>query len=661
MSRVPRPPGSLRRPSREQQQTKAVRLRQSEERYRVLVEAVGDYAILLLDPDGIIQTWNAGVEQVQGYTAEQVIGQHFSLFYAPDAVARGWPAHELKVAREKGRFEDEGWRIRRDGDRFWANVIITALFDDNGVLTGFTKITRDLTDRRRQEEMLRESEERFRMLVEGVKEYAIFMLTPEGRIASWNVGAQNIKGYAADEIIGRHFSVFYPPDAIARHWPDHELRMARMTGRFEDEGWRIRKDGSRFWANVVITALYDHKGELYGFGKLTRDLTTRRQIEDLQRNERRMQEFLAMLGHELRNPLSPLQSALDVLNLRPEDARTTEWARNVFARQVRHLSRLVDDLLDVSRITSGKVSLRFEQIDLARCVEETIDGMRPQIEARRHTLQMHMPDTPLILRGDPTRLAQIVSNLVMNAVKYTPEGGVIRVAVERDGGFAVLTVADNGVGIAPELVPRMFDLFVQGERQLDRREGGFGIGLTLVKRLAELHGGTAAGSSGGLGQGSEFQVRLPLRPEPLAEDETSTSTATARRRFKVLVVDDNPDVAQSIAMLLDILGHHVEIAVNGVEALSRAPLTRPDLVILDIGLPGMNGYEVARAMRAHPLLRNVVLVACTGYGQDEDRRRVQEAGFDHHLIKPPQLSDLEKILEQMTAQRPEPPANAATA
>ncbi len=651
MTRTTRPPASVRRPSRERQHTSAVQLRQSEERYRVLVETVTDYAILLLDPDGVIQTWNAGVEKLQGYTADQIVGQHFSLFYPPDAVARAWPEHELTVARDKGRFEDEGWRVRRDGSRFWANVIITALYDDHGALTGFSKITRDLTDRRRQEEMLRESEERFRLLVEAVKEYAIFMLDPEGRVASWNVGAQNIKGYTAEEIIGRHFSVFYPPDAIARHWPDHELRMARMTGRFEDEGWRIRKDGSRFWANVVITALYDHKGELRGFGKLTRDLTVRRQIEDLQRNERRMNEFLAMLGHELRNPLSPLQSALDVLELKPDDPKASTWARGVFVRQVRHLSRLVDDLLDVSRITSGKVSLRFENVDLGRIVDETIDAMRPQIEARHHTLDLHLSATPLSVRGDPTRLAQIVSNLVTNAVKYTPEGGRIRVTAERDGDFAALTVADNGVGIAPELVPRMFDLFVQGERPLDRTQGGFGVGLTLVKRLAELHGGTAAGTSSGMGQGSEFLVRLPLRAEPLPQGAASASGSRQQRHFKVLVVDDNADVAQSIAMLLEILGHRVETAGNGVEALSRAPLFLPDMVVLDIGLPGMNGYEVARAMRAHPLLRHVVLVACTGYGQDEDRRRVQEAGFDHHLIKPAQLSDLEKILEHMARTR----------
>jgi PAS domain S-box-containing protein len=651
MTRVSRPPGSQRRKSLEQQRTSAVRLRQSEERYRLLVEGVTDYAILMLDPKGVVQSWNAGVEAISGYTADQVIGQHFSIFYPAEAVAKNWPAHELKAARETGRFEDEGWRIRRDGSRYWANVVITTLRDDDGNVIGFSKIVRDLSERRAHEEMLRESEERFRLMVEGVRDYAIFMLTPEGYIASWNAGAHAMKGYEAGEIIGQHFSVFYPPDAIARHWPEHELKMARSVGRFEDEGFRVRKDGSRFWANVVITALYDHRGELRGFGKVTRDLTVRRQIEELQRSERRMNEFLAMLGHELRNPLSPLQSALDILDMKPNDPAAIDWGRKVFGRQVKHLSRLVDDLLDVSRITSGKVALRFENVDLANLVDETLDAMGPQLQVRRHTLETVLAKTPLPVRGDPTRLAQIVTNLMTNAAKYTPDGGRIRVTLEREEDFATLTIADNGIGIAPALIPQMFDLFVQGDRALDRKEGGLGIGLTLVKYLTELHGGTVAAASSGLNEGSRFVVRLPVLADQSLPAPGTPAPAVAAGRFKVMIVEDNPDVARSLAMLVEMLGHRVQMVDDGNLALGAALAFRPDLVLLDIGLPGMSGYDVARAMRAERTLRNVVLVACTGYGQDEDRRRVQEAGFDKYLIKPVHVSDLEKILAAMTGRR----------
>jgi PAS domain S-box-containing protein len=240
-------------------------LRESEEWFGLLVEAIRDYAIVMLDPEGRIVTWNAGAEVIKGYRAEEILGQHFSCFYPPEAVASGWPDHELATARVSGRFEDEGWRIRKDGTVFWANVIITALYDQAGELRGFCKVTRDLTERKRQEEALRQSEERFRLMVEEVRDYAIFMLDPEGRVASWNAGAQRIKQYAADEIIGRHFSTFYPPDAIARDWPQTELEVAAREGRFEDEGWRLRKDGTRFWANVIITALRGPDGELRGY------------------------------------------------------------------------------------------------------------------------------------------------------------------------------------------------------------------------------------------------------------------------------------------------------------------------------------------------------------------------------------------------------------
>jgi PAS domain S-box-containing protein len=622
----------------------------SDDRYRKLVEGLTDHAVFMLDPEGVIQYANDGVRRVEGYEAHEIVGRQMSILYPEEANARGWPAHELRMARQDGRFEDEGWRVRKDGTQFWANVVITAMRADDGQLIGFSKIARDLSERRRHEELTRRSEERFRLLVERVKDYAIFMLTPEGRVASWNEGAQHIKGYTAREIVGEHISRFYEAEAIARRWPDHELEVARATGRFEDEGWRVRKDGTRFWANVVITALRDDAGELYGFAKVTRDLTARMQIEELRHSERQMNEFLAMLAHELRNPLAPMRTALDVLDRSPNNTEVA-FTRGILNRQLTHLTRLVDDLLDMGRITTGRIVLEHETLDLARVVRETADSMRATLDARGHTLQLDLQEGRTPVRADPTRLAQIVSNLLGNAIKYTPDGGRIVVQVARDGDAASLRVRDNGRGIAANLLPRIFDLFVQGERSAAREESGLGVGLTLVKRLVELHGGTVVGMSEGPDKGSEFVVRLPLVRRASTQAVVSARERSAAESLSVLVVDDNADVANSMSVLLSMLGHVVESANEGRTALMRAPILLPDVVFLDIGLPGMDGYAVARALRSLPMLDRTMLVACTGYGRQDDRARAHDAGFDRHIVKPADAETLIDILSEAARRR----------
>ena len=638
-----------------------VSLPRPDDQFQRLVEAVRDYAIISLDPHGRVVTWNTGAENITGHAAEDVLGHSVSLLYTPEAIAREWPMEELATAASEGRVEDEGWRVRKDGSRFWANAIVTAIRDEDGRLTGYSKILRDLTERRRHEEEIRASEERFRLLVEAVQDYAIFMLDPEGRVASWNPGAERIKGYRASEIVGQHFSRFYPADRIASGWPQHELDVAKKTGRFEDEGWRIRKDGSRFWANVVITAVHDATGELRGFAKVTRDLTEKQRVEALEAEGKQINEFLAMLGHELRNPLAPIRNAVAVMGAKGTPDPTTAWARELIERQVGHLSRLVDDLLDVGRITSGKITLQRAQVDLADVVQRAVEAARPLHDQRRQTLEVDLGTEPQAVEGDATRLVQVVLNLLGNAAKYTPEGGHVWVRLRRQGNQAVLSVRDDGMGMTADLVPKVFDIFVQGGRSLDRSEGGLGIGLTLVRRLLDLHGGTITAVSSGPGHGSEFVVRLPLAKGPVAE-ASGPSPAKAEkvraRRLRVLVVDDNADATESMALLLGLWGHDVTTAKDGAAAVAAARREHPQVVLLDIGLPGMDGYEVARRIRADAETKRAVLIAMTGYGQAEDRQRAHAAGFALHLVKPVEPDALRRALEvidhgsMIVAQRP---------
>jgi len=371
----------------------------------------------------------------------------------------------------------------------------------------------------------------------------------------------------------------------------------------------------------------------------------RQRVQDLEEGQRQIHEFLAMLAHELRNPLAPIRNAVSLMQIGGLSDSMMEWYRTVIDRQVTHLTRLVDDLLDASRITRGKITLQRKPVEVALVVESAVDSSRPLIEARKHSLQIGLPEAPLNVEGDPTRLSQVVLNLLNNAAKYTPEGGEIRLTVEREGEEVLVRVRDTGLGIPADLLPRVFDLFTQGDRSLDRAEGGLGIGLTLVRRLVELHGGSVEAHSAGPGCGSEFIVRLPLLTVPQecpAGDEAELPQQTGPRR--VLLIDDNRDAVESMTVLLELWGHEVRIAYSGPDALGLAAEYRPDAALLDIGLPGLNGYEVARRLRELPGWENVMLVAVTGYGQDEDLRRSREAGFDHHLTKPVEPAMLQGLL-----------------
>ena len=500
----------------------------------------------------------------------------------------------------------------------------------------------------------RQAEQRYELLIDSIRDYAVFMLTPEGYVATWNPGANRIKGYLADEIIGKHFSVFYPETDVLAGKCEYELAEAAKTGRFEDLGWRKRKDGSPFWASVIISAIRDEVGDLVGFSKVTRDMTEWKRAEEAQearlvaeQASRAKDEFLAMLGHELRNPLAPIVTALQLMKLRNSDTKSSR-EQQIIERQVQHMVRLVDDLLDVSRITKGKIELKRQHLDLSGVVAKSVEIASPLLEQRRHHFNVVVPPQPIFVDGDEARLAQVFANLLTNAAKYTEPGGHIEVVVRADGGDAIVEVSDDGVGIAPDLLPRIFDLFVQGYQSAERSIGGLGIGLSLVRSLVSLHGGEVTASSPGSGRGSTFAVRLAVvdQPQQRLSGEASRPLAVASTSARrVLVVDDNEDALELVSEVLRTFGHDVRTAADGAAALHMVRHFKPEVAILDIGLPVMDGYELAERIRSELGDGAPRLIALTGYGQPTDRVRSRQAGFASHLVKPIDAALLRQEIE----------------
>ena len=610
--------------------------------YRLMVESSGDYGIFMIDINGLVRSWNLGARALKGYEAEDVIGRHFSMFYPQELKDRRWPEFELEQAKQIGRFEDEGWRLRKDGTRFWANIIITRLLGPSGELRGFSKITRDLSERRRQEELLRHSEERFRLLVDNVKDYAIFMLDPSGHVVSWNPGAETNTGYRAAEIVGQHFSVFYPQDAATGTGPEHELETALRTGRFQDEGWRVRRDGSRFWAGVVLTAVFDDSGRHRGFAKVTRDLTESRKVHALQDEGRRLTTFLAMLGHELRNPLAPMTNAMALLEHENLPAESIVKARGVIGRQLRQMTRLVDELLDVGRIIGGKINLDHKPVRIADVISEAAEAVDPAIRDKGHLLRIHGQPDDAWVSGDHARLVQIVSNVLGNAAKFTPRNGQIDVDVECLDGSVEIRIKDNGIGISEEVRDEIFGLFVQGQQDISRSYGGLGLGLALARQLVVLHGGQIeAYSKGVAGGGSEFVVRLPRMQSP---SELDVSVEPAAKW--VLVVDDNYDAADTLGLLMESLGYESRVVYDGAAALEMIRNHKPAVVLLDLGLPEISGLEVARRVETE-IVDAPALIAISGYGQESDREATFKAGFYAHLSKPVNIEILKRLLKAL--------------
>jgi len=506
---------------------------------------------------------------------------------------------------------------------------------------------------------LGEIEERFRLFMENVREYAIFMMDPEGRVVDWNEGAEHLLGYGPD-IMGQSFSVFFPPDDIRGGIPECELRRAVETGQASDDRWHVRKDGTYFWALGITTAMRDERGTLRGFTKILRDSTERKRFEEqlaerneaLQEADRRKDEFLAVLAHELRNPLAPVLNALSVLEDDRLLADVQRNARLMIGRQVRSLVRLIDDLLDVSRISRGKIQLRKSTVNLQDVVHNAQQTALPLYEAKHQSLHVFPPSSAVLVDGDQARLEQIVINLLSNAAKYSDDGSTIELGIAVEHGKVAVRVKDSGVGISPELLPKIFDLFTQADATLERSQGGLGVGLALVKRLVELHGGSVEAVSEGLHKGSEFIVRLPAASKIAVSASLEKHIEAPRLSLaplNILVVDDNTDAAQSLGLVLELSGHSVSIAHTGTEALDAVRTKEPDVILLDVGLPGLNGYQVAERLRTGPETNHIVLIATTGYGQDEDRQRATQAGFDHHLTKPIDPDLVAELLRSVAA------------
>jgi PAS domain S-box-containing protein len=763
---------------------------EAEESLRLMIESIKDFAIFTIDTEGHVVSWNSGAENLFGYAEGEVLGQDFGVIFPPEDRAANVPEHEIACAAASGRATDERWHIRKDGTRFFASGVLAPIYDGDTKLRGFTKIARDITERKQAEEAVREAAVRLKAIVDTAVD-GIITIGEDGTVDSMNLAAERIFGFTRDEVVGSNITTLMPEPFRSEHAGYLTAYLTtghkRIIGSVR-EVVGLRKDGSTFPMELAVSetrlgtrriftgivrditefksalaertrlvaelgaerallnslldkapvglgffdpelhilrinpalaemsgltsgdhlgltlqealpelasgfseslgdvlstgqsiinreitfeaaggagkercwlcSFYPVKtpdGTILGVGSVVADIDDRKRMEEALRDaDQRKDHFLAMLAHELRNPLAPISNAVQIMRVQGPNGPNLIWSIEVIGEQIKHMTRIVDDLLDVSRITRGTVVLQKEPIALERVVELAVQASQPLLEDYKHELRVSLPQHPIVLEVDPARFAQVLSNLLNNAAKYTPEGGRIELTASVAASHVIIKVVDNGTGIALDLLPKLFDLFVQADQTLSRSRGGLGIGLTVVRSLVEMHKGTVSVRSEGPGKGSEFTIRIPLANSSaaaavLAKSPVSESTLEIPRR-RILVVDDNLTNATSLEKLLVALGQEVFTAHDGRKALEIARSQSPDVVLLDIGLPVMDGYEVARLCREEPALKSITLVAMTGYGKDEDRRRSQAAGFDAHLVKPVNLEDLELLLRH-TAHR----------
>ncbi len=606
--------------------------------------------IFTATPDGAVDYFNPQWMKFTGLSFEQIKGWGWTQLVHPDDLEENTRAWQRAIASGEP-FQIEHRVRRADGTYRWHFSRATAMRDEAGRILMWVGSNTDVQDIKHAEIALQDSERRYRRLFEAAKDGILILDFESGKVVQSNPFMSELLGYPHDHFIGKEtWEIGLFSDKAASEGAMQALKEKGYL-RYEHLPLKAR-DGREVEVEVVANA---YREDLHRVIQCNiRDITQRSHLEaqlkqqakELSDLHRRKDEFLAMLSHELRNPLAPIANAVKLLGLPPgSQSPMQRQACGIIERQVGQLQHLVDDLLEVSRITSGRVQLRRERVAVSEIVERAVESIRPLITQRREELTVSLPEEPVWLHADAARLHQVVVNLLTNAAKYSNEGGHVTLSVKQEGEVCVLRVSDTGVGIGPELLPHVFELFTQADRTLDRSQGGLGIGLALVQRLTELHGGKVEARSV-LGEGSEFTVRLPVAPPdvPPSIQPAPEIEAPAARPLRVLVVDDNVDAALMLSMLLEMQGHEVQTAADGPRALTAALAFKPQVVLLDIGLPGMDGYEVARRIRLEPSLAGVVLVALTGYGRDADRLRSTDAGFDHHLVKPADFAKLKVIL-----------------
>ncbi|HSQ65578.1 MAG TPA: PAS domain S-box protein [Polyangiaceae bacterium] len=608
-------------------------------------------AILAIDLDSTITDWNYGAERLYGHGAEEIIGRPVSCLVPPEAV------HELDDIMETVQRGEvigpyDTVRLCKDGSHVHVSLTASPVTDEQGAVIGISWIARDITERKRSEEALRASEAQLAALYEHNPAGVLLSELETGRFLRVNETFERVLGYTREEAVGHTMAELGMVASTEER--EQVIRGLREGKIYTNREMTVRAKGGRPVVVLASAQLLEICGKRCIVNAVI-DVTERKAAEDtLREADRRKDEFLAMLSHELRNPMAAISDAVHLMAVRGLGEPKLERARAAAERQVRHMARLLDDLLDVARVTRGTIVLRPQEVVLDDIVETALDTARTAIEAKGQVLFLSLPQEPLRLHADPARLAQVVANLLDNATKYTPAGGHIQLSAERAGDEAVLRVRDDGMGIPAGLLPQVFDLFTQGERSPGRSDGGLGIGLTMVRRLVELHGGRVEAHSDGPGKGSEFVVHLLLQgatPDVRGSGRATPSVevGASSSAKRVLVVDDVADTADLLAELVEVEGHEARIARSGSAAIELAAAYHPDVVLLDLGMPGMDGYEVARRLREKQGGERTTIIAVTGYGQDKDRERTRAAGFDHHLVKPVDVDVLRRLLQEAPA------------
>jgi len=628
-------------------------LRESEARFRATFE-VAAVGFANVTPEGHFTLVNDRLCQILGYTREELQQRTFAELTHPDDLAADWQhAHDL-LAGTAATYSMEKRYFHKSGRTVWANLTVSLLRDAGGAPQHFIAVIEDIGQRKAAEDALMERERRFTALANAVPQL-VWVSGPEGSIEYLNEGWYRFTGLSPAARLESWFEFLHQGDRerALKRW-----RRALKSGELYEDEFRLRKaDGTYCWFLARATADRDSAGvTLRWFGTCTDVDSAKRTEAELRATEEALREadqrkdvFIATLAHELRNPLAPLRIAARLLASPSLEAAQLESTRAIIARQTTQMALLLDDLLDASRITRGALELKKDYVDLSESVAAAIEAARPLLERKQHRLTLRQASQPIILDADPLRLTQIITNLLTNAGKYTDPGGEISLSTQIRGAYAVIAVRDSGIGLAPQALPKLFEMFSQLQAAGTRSEGGLGIGLALARGLTELHGGYIEAHSEGLGKGSEFRVFLPrpLKASGAQEPDDQESQVQKARARRVLIVDDNRDAADSLALFLRLAGHEVSVAYSGAQALQVAADLRPELLLLDIGMPGMNGYELAEALRRLPWSARATLVALTGWGQEEDVRRARAAGFDHHMTKPIDPAAIQALLHQI--------------